>query len=126
MLLKKILVAVAAALALCSAALSAPPPDAHAVIVHFRYGSTNLDALLKAERQLAAAIDAAGVGQLDGYDVAVDGSNGRFFMYGPDADRLYDTVEPVLERFPFAKGATVMRRYGPPEKGVKTLETKLP
>lgn len=126
MLLKKILLTLAAALALCAAAVAAPPTDSHAVIVHFRYGSTNLEPLMKAESQLAAAIEAAGVGQLDGYDVAVDGSNGRFFLYGPDADRLFEAAEPVLARFQFAKGATVMRRYGPPEKGVKTLETKLP
>lgn len=123
---KKILVSVAAAWTWCFAAVAAPPTDGHAVIVHFRYGSTNLDALSKAESQLAAAIEAAGVGQLDGYDVAVDGSNGRFYLYGPDADRLLRAVEPVLARFEFAKGATILRRYGPPEKGVRTVETKLP
>ena len=97
----------------------------HAVIVHFQYGSTNLDRLFAAEHQLEAAINEARAGELDGHEIAVDGSDGFFYMYGPDADRLFAAVEPVLATVPFMNGATVTRRYGPPGPGVKKTVTTI-
>ena len=94
-----------------------------AVIVHFQYGSKNLDALFKAEDQLEAAIVKAEAGEMDGHEIATDGSDGTFYMYGPDADRLYNAVEPVLRSIPFLKGAQVIRRYGPPRDGIKETVT---
>jgi hypothetical protein len=85
----------------------------HAVIVHFRYGSTDLERLFEVETRLEEAIAAARAGEFDGNEVAVDGSDGRLFMYGPDADRLYDVVRPILESVDFMRGATVELRYGP-------------
>lgn len=123
--MKKILLALAAAVGFSSPAQPTPPPAEHAVIVHFRYGSTKLDALFSAEDRLEAAIAAAKVGEMDGHEVAIDGSDGTFYMYGADADRLYEAVEPILKTIPFMKGATVTRRYGPPNDGVKTVVTRI-
>jgi hypothetical protein len=123
--MKKILFALAAAVGFSSPAQSSPPSAEHAVIVYFRYGSTNLDALFSAEGRLEAAMAAAKAGEMDGHEVAVDGSDGTFYMYGADADRLLKAVEPVLKTIPFMKGATVTRRYGPPNDGVKTVVTKI-
>jgi hypothetical protein len=95
----------------------------HAVIIHFQYGSTDLGALFKAEEQLEAAIAQANAGELDGNEVATDGSDGFIYMYGPDADKLLKAIEPVLASVPFMKGAKITRRYGPPEKGVKEAVT---
>jgi hypothetical protein len=36
-------------------------------------------------------------------------------MYGPDADRLFTVIKPILENTPFMKGAQVKKRYGPPQ-----------
>ena len=93
-------------------------PD-HAVIVHFTYGSTNLEPLFELERQLEAAILAADVGEYDGNEVAVDGSDGYLYMYGPNADKLFSVIQPILEKASFMGGAKVRKRYGPPQDGVR-------
>jgi hypothetical protein len=43
-------------------------------------------------------------------------------MYGPDADKLFEAVRPILESEPalIDMGATL--RYGPPEEGVKEVQ----
>src|SRR6266700_2083882 len=84
----------------------------HAVIVHFSYSSTDLSRLFALEGQLQEAISRADVGEYDGNEIAKDGSEAILFMYGPDADRMFDVVEPILKAAAFMKGARVRRRYG--------------
>jgi hypothetical protein len=92
----------------------------HAVIVHFfNYGSTDLQRLFALEEQLEQAIADAGVGEFDGNKIATDGSDGYLYMYGPDADRLFEAVRPVLESVDFTRGAQVVKRYGEPVDGVR-------
>jgi hypothetical protein len=96
---------------------SAPPPKRvdHAVLVNFDYiGSTDLTLLFALETKLEAAIDAAKVGEFDGNEVATDGSDGTLYMYGPDADRLFEIIKPVLEGCSFMRGARITLRYGSP------------
>ena len=97
----------------------------HAVIVHFNNGSTDLDALFKLEEQLEEALASNDVGEYDGNEVAVDGSEGTLYMYGPDADKLFFVIKPILESTPYMCGATVRLRYGPPEDGVREVEVRL-
>jgi len=33
-------------------------------------------------------------------------------MYGPDADRLFGVVEPILKAAPLARGGFAIKRYG--------------
>jgi hypothetical protein len=94
---------------------SAPPPKGvdHAVLVNFEYiGSTDLTLLFSLETKLEAAIDSAKVGEFDGNEIATDGSDGTLYMYGPDADRLFEAVKPVLEGCSFMRGARITLRYG--------------
>ena len=93
------------------------PPE-HAVIVHFTYGGTDLSVLFELEERIEEAIAKASAGELDGNEVAADGSDGYLYMYGPDANRLFETIEPVLKASEFMKGARVTLRYGPPEDGI--------
>ena len=108
------------------ASLSAEPASSpvaeHAVIVHFEYGSTDLSRLFALEEKLEAAIANAGVGDFDGDEIAVDGSDGSLWMYGPDADRLFQVIEPILRASPFMRGAKVKLRYAPPVDGVREKE----
>lgn len=97
----------------------------HAVIVHFNYGSTDLQPLFALEDELEQAISAAGAGEFDGNELAADGSDAYLYMYGPDADRLFEAVRPVLESSSVMKGALVTRRYGPPEDGVRESVVKI-
>ena len=96
------------------------PPE-HAVIVRFQYGSTDLTRLFELEGRLTAAVAAKRAGEYDGNEVAVDGSDGVLYLYGPDADRLYEAIRPVLEATPFMKAATATKRYGPPQDGVRSV-----
>jgi hypothetical protein len=83
------------------------------VLVYFEYGSTDLSALFALEDRLDPVIQKAMVGELDGNEVATDGSDGTLFLYGPDADVLFAAVCPRSEAAPFMSGARVVR-YGPP------------
>jgi hypothetical protein len=103
----------------------APAPTAspeHAVIVTFPYGSGDLQRLFDLEDDLIVAIEAAGVGKFDGNEVAVDGSEASLYMYGPDADRLWEAVEPALRGCEWLKTATAQVRYGPPGAEKRLVE----
>ena len=97
----------------------------HAVIVEFRYGQTDLDPLFELEDQLIAAIEEAGVGEYDGHEIAMDASEGTIYMYGPDADKLFEVVEPLLRAASFMNGATVTKRYGEPDEEAKEVTVTL-
>ena len=96
-----------------------------AVIVQFNYGSKDLSRLFQLEDELEKAIGSAKVGVFDGDEVAVDGSDGSLYMYGPDADRLFGVIEPILKSSAFMRGARVTRRYGPPKDGVREVVTSI-
>jgi hypothetical protein len=59
-----------------NAAQPMPPKNEHAVVVHFSYGSEDLTKLFALEDKLEKAITAASVGEYDGNEVNVDGSDG--------------------------------------------------
>ena len=90
-----------------------------AVLVHFKYGSTDLSTLVALENALTLVIARAKAGEMDSNAIAADGSTGTLFMYGPSADRLFSVIRPTLETAPFLRGARVLLRYGPPEDGVE-------
>lgn len=87
-----------------------------AVIVEFKYGYPNLDRLFEVDSQLELAVEKAGVGIHDGHDIAAGLSEGSYFLFGPDADKLYQTIRPILESQDFTKSAKVTLRYGPPDE----------
>ena len=104
--------------------VAAPSDGRHteqAVIIHFAYGSRDLQRLFTLEDQLEAAVAKAGVGQYDGNEAAVDGSDGYLYMYGPSADRLFEVVRPILESTHFMRGAKMKKRYGPAQAGIKEV-----
>jgi hypothetical protein len=67
-----------------------------AVIADFDYVASDLQPLFALEEELETAIESAGVGELDGNEVAVDLSDGSLCMYGPDAEALFAVVRPIL------------------------------
>ncbi|MFT3661374.1 MAG: hypothetical protein QM809_08220 [Gordonia sp. (in: high G+C Gram-positive bacteria)] len=100
-------------------------PSEHAVIVNFDYGSRDLDALFEVEELLEEALEAAGTGELDGNEIAVDGGDACLYFYGPDADALHETVRPILAAATCVRGASVYKRYGPPEDGIREVTVPL-
>lgn len=86
----------------------------HEVEVRFEYGSTNFQHVYALGDQLRLAVSEAKVGEYDGHALPADGSEGRYFVFGPDAEAIYRAIAPVLEASPLMRGATVTLRYGPP------------
>jgi hypothetical protein len=75
-----------------------------------------LDALLALEDELSEALEGTEIGEVDGHEVAIDGSDGFLFLYGPDADALFAAIEPILRKSPVMAGADATLRYGDPDQ----------
>jgi len=91
----------------------------HALLVHLKlqhgeFGSTEeREAIHEFEDELSDAIADAGVGEFDGDDFGKGES--ILYMYGPDADKLFDVVQPLLQRSALTKGGYAIKRYGEAE-----------
>ena len=68
--------------------------------------------LVEFEDQLAAALRSAKAGRVDGNEV--DGNTWTVFMFGKSANKLFETILPVLKVFPLSAGAKVVKRFGGP------------
>ena len=96
----------------------------HSVVVQFydfagKFWTENqrsLDPLFALEHELTAALDGTDVGELDGNEIAIDGSDGFLFLYGPDADALFALIEPILRKSVVMAGADATLRYGDPDE----------
>jgi hypothetical protein len=84
----------------------------HAVIVHLATSGAEPRDVFALEDKLIAAIENADAGEFDGNEIAVDGSEVVLYAYGPNADRLYAAMEPVIKGIPPARGSYVIKRYG--------------
>ncbi|MFF3654653.1 hypothetical protein [Streptomyces olivochromogenes] len=88
--------------------------EEHAVIAHFRLasggfgGAHQRELVHEAEQAMAAAIEAADVGELDGNEFG--GGEAVVYAYGPDADALFKVMEPTLRGLPFRPAHVVLRR----------------
>ena len=71
-----------------------------------------LDPLYDLEDALVERLDGKDVGELDGHEIAMDGSDGFLFLYGPNADALYEVIEPVLRASTVTQGGHATLRYG--------------
>lgn len=85
---------------------------AQEVEVHFVYGSTNFQYVYALGDQIQLAINEAKVGEYDGHAIPADGSEGRYFIFGPDAEAIFKAIAPVLEASPMMRGATVTLHFG--------------
>src|SRR5262245_58495044 len=66
------------------------------------------------EDRLVDAIDRAEIGEYDGNEFGP--GEVILFMYGPDAEALYQVIEPVLRAYPLCQNARVVIRAGGPEE----------
>jgi hypothetical protein len=110
----RLLLALAALLSIGTSASTAAEAGKHeeAVIVHFDYGRKDWSRFFEFEKALEEAIARANVGEYDGNELAVDGSDGSMYMYGADADKLFAVVKPHLLAASFLRNIVVTLRYG--------------
>ena len=94
-----------------------------AVLLHLKLGNDGFGlegevARMHAlQEELERAIQTADAGELDGDEFG--GGECVVFMYGPDAEKLWAAIEPVLARDTFRQGSYAVKRFGGPEDGRK-------
>jgi hypothetical protein len=96
-----------------------------AVIIEFNYGLEEDEPFYELSDKLRVLVNGSGLGEYDGHEMAMDNSDGSFYMYGPDAKMLYEVVKSTIEKVPFMVGANVILRLGPPETDVKHVSFTL-
>jgi hypothetical protein len=101
-------------------------PSQQEVEVHFAYGSTNFQYVYALGDKIQLAIAEAKVGEYDGHALPADGSEGRYFVIGPDAEAIFKVIAPVLEASPLMRGATVTLHFGPRRRRTPKRVIKLP
>lgn len=100
-------------------------PAEHALIISLALGEgASAEAVFALGEELEAAVDSAGAGEFDGDEIGAE--DAKFYLYGPDADRLLSAVQPVLERLQAAPGSYVTKRYGPPGSSEEQIALLLP
>jgi hypothetical protein len=105
---------------------AASKPGEQAVLVHFDPvsapdGKLTPKGFADLEDKLIAEIDRLSIGEFDGNEFAVDGTSATFYMYGPDADRLFAGIEPTLRSDPRCRNARVEIRRGVPGAPVREV-----
>lgn len=64
------------------------------------------------EHRLDLVLKAAGTGDFDGDEFG--GGKATMYFYGTSADRLFETILPVLRSISLPSGTHVIKRYGEP------------
>ena len=96
-----------------------------AVIIYFNYGIQGLGPLHKLEKKLEQVIKDNKLGEYDGHEIAMDYSDGTLYMYGPDAEILFNAIKPALQASEFMKGAKALLSFGPSDENTKEIEVDL-
>lgn len=87
-----------------------------AVLIHFDLGPRSngdyfgFDEMVDLEDKLIEVIERHEVGRVDGHEIG--STDGTIFIYGPDADIVFTTIEPVLQAHPLCRGARIVFRKG--------------
>lgn len=95
-----------------------------AVIINFNYGLEEDEPFYELSDRLRKLVDQSDLGFYDGHEISMDNSDGSFYMYGPDAKKLFELVKETIEKIPFMAGAQVILQLGP-EEGVKRVSFNL-
>ena len=88
----------------------------HAVIVHLPLSDGDFgkpeerESLFALDQRLEEAVERSGAGEFDGNEFG--SGECVFYIYGPDADRLFEVVEPLLKGHAVAAGGYAIKRYG--------------
>jgi hypothetical protein len=88
----------------------------HAVIAHLLLPEDSVgsgrerEAVADLADELQRAIEELGVGEFDGEEFGE--RRCVLYMYGRDADQLFEVAEPILKAASLARGGFVIKRYG--------------
>lgn len=87
------------------------PEIEDSVIIHFNYGIGRMDELYELRDKLEKEIEKKNLGEYDGHEIAIDYSDGYLFMYGPNAEKLFNGIKDILDKTNFMKGAKAKLRF---------------
>lgn len=94
------------------------PPDSgiydglHSVVIWFDYGLEDDTLFYDLSLDLAQLLEDSEIGKYDGHEMEINNRDGSYYMYGPNAETLFKTVLPTLEKYDFMKGASAVLRFG--------------
>jgi hypothetical protein len=82
-----------------------------------------IERLLDIEPQIELLVEQNGLGELDGNEIG----EGYFtwFIYGPDADRIFSSLLPTLLNIPMPPGSHLIVRRGAPGALEQTIPLNL-
>jgi hypothetical protein len=88
---------------------------AHAVIVYLKLSDDQFgheaerEAIFELENDIAEAIEGCG-GEFDGNEFG--GGECTLYMYGENADNMFNAIQPVLKASALSRGGQAKKRYG--------------
>ncbi len=88
------------------------------------YGTSGeIDTIHELSEILGEAIEKQEAGEFDGDEIGE--GEATLFMYGPDADKLFEAIKEPLLASPLSRDGYVVKRYGPAKAGVKEERIEL-
>ncbi|NEN22103.1 hypothetical protein G3O08_01115 [Cryomorpha ignava] len=95
---------------------SSPFQGLHSVVIWFDYGLDDDASFYSLSLELATLLENSKIGIYDGHEMAMDNSDGSYYMYGPNAEMLFKAVLPTLKKYNFMEGARAVLRFGDGEE----------
>jgi len=87
-------------------------PNEHSVVIYFNYGLEEDGPYWDLGMELEKILRVNRLGVYDGHEIAMDNTDGSYYMYGPNAELIFKAIKPTLENVDFMKGATAVLSFG--------------
>lgn len=92
----------------------------HALIIRFddygarfaKAGAFDAAPLIQLADHIDGILTTDGLGELDGHEIADDGSVGTIYLYGADARAMYEAVKETLDSSPVTRGGMAFLYFG--------------
>ncbi len=91
------------------------------VVLYFKHDVRAIIPFSKAVERIREMLAGTRIGEYLEDDMAIDGGDAEAILCGPDAQRLYETISPVLSELRFLHGAKVTFVYGPLHVGAPEM-----
>lgn len=96
-----------------------------ALIIHFDYGKDLPDDFDKMRDGLDSLVEKSNLGEYDGHEIAMDLSDGSFYLYSTEIEALFKHIRSYLLSYDFMIGANVYMRFGEIGSGAKEIAFEL-
>ncbi|HYJ37209.1 MAG TPA: hypothetical protein VEV87_01275 [Chitinophagaceae bacterium] len=97
--------------------------DQSVIVFFYHYEYEELDELFALDDRLRQVLSENSLGRYDGHEIAMEGTDGSIYMYGPSAEKIFVAIKPILEETDFMRGAIASLRFG--SRFAKTIEVEI-